>query len=375
MFNEARKAQNDPSADELKKSYLFSEEHSTRKGSKHDITLILGSDEDSSYASILLCRFHKFDAKLKMKQKENLLNDLWEALKSKKFECRRSGGSSGIITKSSCNIIHNLIRQPGSCPRNGHGSIWLEGIDTWYLYYIGTYDGEAKRCLYTNPVPGGSFKLGHKSLGKYRFLIPFISTKPITALIVNAISQKLMKNENFKVRITPQAIEAELKNIEETRLTLEGNEVPIDMKELPSDMKGSMREKFYYLYNLYFIKYTLVMHSVGLHRDTFADGVPSVENKVCFDMPKCNVPLTDIVRSHPNGRGGGKSSDVFVFGLLDWSSGQRARRRTWTDPANAALINGPNQFPLHQGLNQQIWNGFWNPNTVHVPKGVDARNF
>ena len=43
--------------------------------------------------------------------------------------------------------------------------------------------------------------------------------------------------------------------------------------------------------------------------------------------------------------------------------------------SNHQEINGPNQFPLHQGLNQQIWNGFWNPNTVHVPKGVDARNF
>ena len=60
--------------------------------------------------------------------------------------------------------------------------------------------------------------------------------------------------------------------------------------------------------------------------------------------------------------------------ILDWSCGQRSKRRTWTDPANANLPNGPNSFPPKQALTQSIWDDFYTTNgdNVHVPKGVNV---
>ena len=71
-------------------------------------------------------------------------------------------------------------------------------MDTWYLYYIGTYHGKLKTCQYTNPVPGGSFHFDSICLKKYRFLCEFISIKPITALIIDSLQVQIMKKETFK---------------------------------------------------------------------------------------------------------------------------------------------------------------------------------
>ena len=135
VFDHDRKGTNHPTADELRRSYLFSGVGPKTKDSnnqnKRDITLIIGSDDGSDYGSILLCRFHKFDANLNEVQKEALLSSTWDALNSRKFECRRTGGSSGTISLQSSKSIKKLIKTPGSSPRNGHGSIWIQGTDTW----------------------------------------------------------------------------------------------------------------------------------------------------------------------------------------------------------------------------------------------------
>ena len=80
---------------------------------------------------------------------------------------------------------------------------------------MGTLDGEVKTCKYTNPVPGGSFRLKHKPIVSFPFLKYFISIKPITATIISTLEDRLMSNPDFRIRVTPQAIIAELKNIEE----------------------------------------------------------------------------------------------------------------------------------------------------------------
>jgi hypothetical protein len=65
------------------------------------------------------------------------------------------------------------------------------------------------------------------------------------------------------------------------------------------------------------------MHPVGFHRDTFADGSPSLENKICFHIQQRFVQFFKSVAEYPNGRGGGPERDSFVFAVLDWSCGQR----------------------------------------------------
>jgi hypothetical protein len=189
------------------------------------------------------------------------------------------------------------------------------------------------------------------------------------------------KKKDFSFLITPQAVDAELKNIEETRMVTNHSSsvrkksaLPLDMAEAPKGLTGSQMHRYYSLYNRDFIKYTLVMHPVGFHRDTFADGYPSLENKMCFELINSRIPMQNIATSHPNGRGGGRTNEHFVFGLLDWSSGQRNRRRVWTDPANQNLPHGPNHYPANQALTQEIWNAFFRPRTVHIPAGVNLDN-
>jgi hypothetical protein len=268
------------------------------------------------------------------------------------------------------------MTNPGSCPRNGKGTVWVRGIDTWYLYYIGTYDGQLKTCKYTNPVPGGSFRFDNLSIEKFPFISEFISIKPITALIINALQDRMLKKPGFNVQITPQAVRAELLNIAETRQVIQcshsgnGDELPLDLEKAPTQlMKKNPFLAFYTVYNRDHVKFTLVCHPVGLHLDTFADKMPSLENKVCFEIPKRRVPQTTLISNHPHGRGGGSSPSQFVFGLLDWSGGQRSRRRVWTDPANSHLDHAPSNSNDH--LTRETWEAFFQSDCITIPQGVD----
>ncbi len=300
---------------------------------------------------------------------------MWNSLGVNKFECRRSGGSSGFITDTEDNLILKFMKYSGSMPRNGTGAVWIKGSKTWFVYYIGTYDGDPKRCKYTNPVPGGSFHLKSKLLVSHPMLQDFISIKPISALIISALQPKLMKKENFKVLITPQAVSEEIRNIAETSdiisSYMSGTELPLDVDPVEKGFRGNAFKMFYDVYNKNFIKYTIVMHPVGLHRDTFADGTPSLENKVCFKMASAVIPEEMLLNSHRHGRGGG-SNNEFVFALLDWSSGQRSKRRVWTHPANAGMPNAPSDNS--QLLTAQIWRAFFRPGRVFVPDGVNAND-
>ena len=370
----SRKGSNIPTEKELADGYLFCDSGPYKEP---DVTIILGTEEGGSHASILLLRFHKFDPDLTSTKKRQLFKDVWDSLSLNKFECRRSGGSSGFITDNSENVILKFMNQPGSSPRNGKGAVWIRGKDTWYIYYMGTYDGGIKRCKYTNPVPGGSFHLGHNFLEKHPFLAKFISTKPIAAIIISTIQERLLKKDSFNYVITPEAVSEELRNIAETNAVIAAHrsrscDVPIGLKPVPKDLTtDDLYTLFYAIYNWFFIKYTAVYHAVGLHRDKFKNDTGSLENKVCFKLKQAQVPQRMLKNTHSYGRGGG-GSDEFVFALLDWSCGQRSRRRVWTDTANAALPNAPTN--ANQALSQEIWDAFWQPNTVFVPQGINVDN-
>ncbi len=296
-------------------------------------------------------------------------------LRANKFECRRTGGSSGFVTDAVDNVIKKFMSCRGSSPRSGKGAVWIRGSDTWFVYYIGTYDGIPKTCKYTNPVPGGSFFFPTNSLSQFSFLNQFISTKPITALVIEKLQEKMKNKAGFDVTITPHAVSEELRNIAETNSIVsayksKSDDLPLDLEPFTDPFEGNDFELFYAIYNRDFIKYTIVMHPVGLHKDTFADGTPSLENKVCFKLNQADIPQQMLRTTHPNGRGGGSSSE-FVFAILDWSSGQRDKRRVWTHPSNSHLPHAPAN-PTQQ-LNRNIWRDFYTAGNVFVPQGVDAR--
>ena len=113
----------------------------------------------------------------------------------------------------------------------------------------------------------------------------------------------------------------------------------------------------------------MVVHSVGFHLDSFADKCPSLENKFCVELLQDQINQKMLTNTHPHGRGGGSTGKHFVFGLLDWTGGQRDRRRVWTDPANAHLDHAPQNPNDH--LTRGIWEAFYRPNVVHVPNGVN----
>ena len=373
---------NTPTRKEIEDAYLFSGTGSNKFSKKRDVTLILGVDHGSSHASILLCRFHKFNTTLDPLQSRFLFEELWGSLKVRKYECRRSGGSSGLISDSAQNRILPHIRDPGTCPRNGYGTVWIPGRSTWYVYYMSTKNGEVKTCQYTNPVPGGSFRLNSSHIKKHPFLIDFISTKPLTASIAEAITGRVQNLDGIDLLICPQAVRTELMNIGETR-SIQAAMYNNDLSALPSGLSQfpkqfsrnvSSLHHFYGVYLHYFIKCTLVMHAVGWHLDVFADGDPSIENKKCFEILSSAIPIRDILESYPNGRGGGTTANHFIFALLDWNSGQRSRRRVWTNPANAHLPHGINSYPARQAMSETIWNNFFNVDTVRIPQGISLEN-
>ena len=308
---------------ELKEGYLFKKAGPFKDNP--DITLIIGSDGIGTHASILLCRFHKLDPNLNNRERRELLCTVWGSLNSKKFECRRSGGSSGLILDEHTNLIKKFMSDHGTCPRSGKGSVWIQGRDTWFLYYIGTMDGEIKKFKYTNPVPGGKFQFKAFHLEQFRFLNDFLSVKPKTALIIEAIQGIIMNKEGFRVDITPQAVATELATITNIQTSLScaragvTEDVPLALREVPDEfLELRPKSAFYALYNHKYVKYTVVCHSVGFHLDYFKGRKPTIENKVCFEILNNRVPIENLRKSHPHGRSGGSTSSHFVFAILDW---------------------------------------------------------
>ena len=72
----------------------------------------------------------------------------------------------------------------------------------WNVHYIGCQGSVAqvKQTYYTNPVPGGTFKMNPNLLEKYSFLSDFLATKPLAPAIMTEV-EKLALSHNFPSRI------------------------------------------------------------------------------------------------------------------------------------------------------------------------------
>ena len=56
--------------------------------------------------------------------------------------------------------------------------------------------------------------------------------------------------------------------------------------------------------------HALVEHAVGMHKDVFSGGRPSLENRMCFSIA--------TGKDGDTGRGTGLGMEKFGFAVLDW---------------------------------------------------------
>ena len=68
---------------------------------------------------------------------------------------------------------------------------------------------------------------------------------------------------------------------------------------------------FYQFYVLHFLNFTLVIHAVGRHLDSFSEGKPSLENRICLNK-KSGISNT----GYRYGRGGAEEWMCSV--MLSW---------------------------------------------------------
>ena len=274
-----------------------------------------------------------------------------------------------------------LLQSHNSSPRCSKGTVFLRDRDNlkWHLFYLGTKDGAAKYTYYTNPVPGGSFKMPSKLLQKYDCLRDFASIRPMAALVLEAVRRNI-KQTKPKIPIhtvCPIAVEQELKYIEHARHFLK--EV-ISHHEKKYGHKWTHEQLLILFYEFYaenFQNYSLVMHAVGGHLDVFADGKPSLETRICFSFSLDKVGNTNVWNTGCGNGRGGAGIGKFCFALLDWEAPSRNRRNVWTDPQNSHLPHSAAHYGRENGngrqtLNRTIWNRFrQNGRLVTLPNGIN----
>jgi hypothetical protein len=371
--NDQLRGSNHITDSDLMSSYYFD----STKFTKVDITLILGFDADAEYGSILLCRFHNLSPELKNRTSvRELLQDLQEHLKNDGLERRRLGGSSGYVTYSK--EFKKLMKTSNSSPRCSKGVVWLRDANNlkWNLYYIGTKDNEAtcKYTYYTNPhQPGGSFVMKPEMYLKYELLLDFTATKAITASLAKAVEAAVKGRQDIaQMSICPIACDEELQQASATRDFL----IHFLQHSKVTYTEFQKKQLYYQFYAANFVTFTLVMHPVGRHLDVFADGKPSLENRVCFAFNLDKYGQTNVSNTGNSYGRGGDGMGMFCFALLDWQTNQRRRRQCWTDPRNAALPNSAAQIArerghTHERLRSAMWNAFMrNGPSIHLPPGV-----
>ena len=335
-----------------------------------DATIVVGYDamNPSSNGALLLFRFHRMDPNIqKDSEKKRLLQCLQTLLKNNGIERKRTGGSSGFIQYT--RALKTMMATNNSTPRKSKGVVFLrQACDTaWDIFYVPTNRDESTivRCAYSNPVPGGNFQMEDWMFDQFPFLMKFASTKPLAALILKELPAVIQHDDVPQIVLNPKAIAEELENIRAVR-ALTRSFILRHNQSNPSDkiVAGSAREmcEFYKIYSYNFLMFTLVLHAVGLHKDTFADGEISLENRCCFFF-KLHDGETKVSNTGAATGRGGKGDSYYGFALLDWTAYQRQRRRVWTQPENQGIVGSYTYFQnllnTHRvTLTQTRWNTF-----------------
>lgn len=274
------------------------------------------------------------------------------------IERRRSGGSSGFVSYSES--FMRLMSTSNSSPRASCGAVWLRAKDDlkFYVMYMSTKEGDVKSFQYSTPVRGGSFLMPEELLKKHVALRTFIMTKSLAADIITKIEEEPHEVHGLSsgYRICPVACSEEIICANHARAFVSATLTAQDQRR---------QLNFYLFYNVNFIKFTLVQHPVGRHKDIFADGKPSLENRICFSFQK---------KGNDYGRGGA-GMDNFCYALLDWSAPARNRRKAWTHPDNQHLPGSAadcyRQDPTITTVNDTRWDFFSQQENIVLPAGVN----
>ena len=231
------------------------------------MSIILGYNEYSSLASVLLMRFHKFDRRLTKKETpRKLLTKVTACLDNNGLEQRRSGGSSGEFSYSK--ELMRLMKTPNCTPRCSRGFFYLRDKNNLQLhvFYLSTKTSDLKVFKYTTPQRGGVFAKPSSLIKKQLAIRNFIMAKPLAALILSKIT---------RFSICPEAVEIELSCIQGA----------LTHVNALSALNLRRSDEFYQHYSDMYVHFTLIRHPVGRHLDVFSKGKPSLENRICFSCP------------------------------------------------------------------------------------------
>ena len=288
-----------------------------------------------------------------------LYKNLMKQVGKNKVEKNRFGGSSGLCQVD--NNFWNMLRSPGSFPRRASAVMLHKNKSqrSWFYHYISEQNQLCGR-KYSPPVVGGKFttsprkKSGLKTrelFSCFPIMVKFVLTKPLCALILD----NLNSSDTFPFNINPVAVAVELSHIKSC------DELGSFFTTKRPDHEKKMFD-FAVHYSDNFLKYTVVEHPTGMHRDTFerykiclnesdhsdvvkkSTPIPSLENKMCFE---------DYSRKHL-GPGRGGSDNAYVWALLDWEGPKTAFREVFTNENNLNRPFGANHYGgVNATLNRQ----------------------
>ena len=203
---------------------------------------------------------------------------------------------------------------------------------------------------YTPPVEGGSFDITLEMALKYPFLFEFAEKKVKTAMLLRV----LKRQKKLQVDVAPMACEEEMNR----HAIAAANFFWGKLDSQATNPEMTDREHLLFAI-MQLNKFTMVCHPVGYHEDHFGSGGASLENKMCFIVP----------RKQGIGRGG--NIYHYTWALLDWKNtvtGLRRRlylqmepqdnqrriyERYWREYLSAnnnqELRRFVGMFPLHRG--------------------------
>jgi hypothetical protein len=271
---------NDPTVGEINDSYYINSPFTKHKV---DVTIVAGRPlygADDHYP-LLLLRFWNKTINTKKVNFRKFYDDSMRLIPRQGVSVTRLGGSSGTLQNNSQKQLLQFLGRSGSFPRKASAVKFLNRGLYLQCLYISPYSGlPTHRTKYSPVHMGGAFKPSVPLIQKFPFLYDFAEAKIISALLLANV------NTTVVFKIHQAAVTKELGVI--------------------SGCDGTYRKKVL----LDFIgknTHTLVGHTVGYHRDVFANQQQSLENKTCFVVPK----------KVGTGRGGA-GTNKYVVALLDW---------------------------------------------------------
>jgi hypothetical protein len=287
-FDETLKGINSPDLKELELSFYFNKK---KGGDKVDVSVILG-ENDSGHHSLLLHRFWKSD-KFPSKFTENrLYGNVSGKLSRAGLACRRTCGSSGLVSEMDAKTFFKFLNFPGAFPRKASGVKFMKHKLYWQCHYISPYKqkhgrGRSKKIAYSPPRRGGVFKVDIALMTDFPFFFDFAEAKIMSAIICKQITC------TTGLSIHPSAVKNELAAFKHA-------------VDNPERTFRNSRKSILATFVLN-AQHTLVTHPVGYHRDYFKERQAKLENKKCF--------ILKGIAGHGRGGGGGKG---LCFAILDW---------------------------------------------------------